>query len=124
MDAIFKEKNLLKQKNIQDAFGYINSVLPRNMRLHMKARFIAAGYTPEESANNVTQIIGQALLSGNDIKQSYSVDYNSDINKDSGTTKGSSKTFYQRPNEAFFDGDLNQTTITLSDNKNRNAYTM
>jgi outer membrane lipoprotein-sorting protein len=85
---------------------------------------VANGYSLEDSTKGVSEIIGQALLSGNDIKQSYSVDYNSDINKDSGTTKGSSKTFYQRPNEAFFDGDLNQTTITLSDNKNRNAYAM
>jgi hypothetical protein len=54
MDAVFKEKNLLKQKNIQEAFGYINSVLPRNMRLQMLARFIAAGYTPDQSADNVT----------------------------------------------------------------------
>jgi len=35
MDAIFKEKNLMKSKNIQEAFGFINSILPRNMRLQM-----------------------------------------------------------------------------------------
>lgn len=124
MDAIFKEKNIMKQKNVQEAFGFINSILPRNMRLQMQARFVASGFSLEDSAKGVSDIIGQALLSGNDIKQSYSMDYDSSINKDSGTTKGSSKTFYQRPNEAFFDGDLNQTTITLSDNKNRNAYAM
>lgn len=82
MDAIFKEKNLLKQKNIQEAFGYINSILPRNMRLQMQARFIAAGYTPEQSANNVSEIIGQALMSGNDTQQSYSIEYSSAANKD------------------------------------------
>lgn len=124
MDAIFKEKNLLKQKNVQEAFGYINSILPRNMRLQMQARFVANGFSLEDSANGVSEIIGQAIMSGNDTKQSYGQEYDSTINKDSGTTKGSSKTFYQRPNEAFFDGDLNQTTITLSDNKNRNAYAM
>ena len=124
MDAIFKEKSLMKSKNIQEAFGFINSILPRNMRLQMQARFVASGFSLEDSAKGVSDIIGQALLSRNDTKQSYSMDYDSSINKDSGTTKSSSKTFYQRPNEAFFDGDLNQTTITLSDNKNRNAYQM
>lgn len=82
MDAIFKEKNLLKQKNIQEAFGYINSILPRNMRLQMQARFIAAGYTPEQSANNVSEIIGQALMSGNDVQQSYNIEYSASANKD------------------------------------------
>lgn len=82
MDAIFKEKNLLKQKNIQEAFGYINSILPRNMRLQMQARFIAAGYTPEQSANSVSEIIGQALMSGNDVQQSYNIEYSTAANKD------------------------------------------
>ena len=82
MDTIFKEKNLLKQKNIQEAFGYINSILPRNMRLQMQARFIAAGYTPEQSANNVSEIIGQALMSGNDTKTSYDIEYSTSVNKE------------------------------------------
>lgn len=124
MDAIFKEKNLIKQKNIQDAFSYISSVLPRNMRLQLQSRFVANGLDVKDSADAVSALIGNALMSGNDIAQQYSIDYNSSINKAAGTEKGSSKTFYQRPNEAFFDGDLNQTTITLSDNKNRNVYQM
>lgn len=124
MDTIFKEKNILKQKNVQEAFTYINNILPRNMRLQLQSRFVANGVSLENSAEGISALIGNALMSGNDIKQSYSIDYDSSINKDAGTTKGSSKTFYQRPNEAFFDGDLNQTTITLSDNKNRNAYAM
>ena len=82
MDTIFKEKNLLKQKNIQEAFGYINSILPRNMRLQMQARFIAAGYTPEQSANNVSEIIGQALMSGNNTKTSYNIEYSASVNKE------------------------------------------
>lgn len=124
MDAIFKEKNIMKQKNVQEAFTYISNILPRNMRLQLQSRMVANGIPVESSADGVAALIGNAIMSGNDVQQSYSMDYESSINKDSGTTKGSSKTFYQRPNEAFFDGDLNQTTITLSDNKNRNAYAM
>jgi hypothetical protein len=86
---------------------------------------VANGIPIDKSAEGVSALIGNAISFTNDTKYEHSVDYDSSINKDAGTTKsGSSKTFYQRPNEAFFDGDLNQTTITLSDNKNRNAYQM
>jgi hypothetical protein len=68
---------------------------------------VANGIPVESSADGVATLIGNAIMSGNDVQQSYSMDYDSSINKDAGTTKGSSKTFYQRPNEAFFDGDLN-----------------
>lgn len=82
MDAIFKEKNLLKQKNVQEAFGYINSILPRNMRLQMQARFVANGFSLEDSANGVSEIIGQALMSGNDTQTSYSIEYSASANKE------------------------------------------
>lgn len=82
MDAIFKEKNLLKQKNVQEAFGYINSILPRNMRLQMQARFVASGFSLEDSANGVSEIIGQALMSGNDTQTSYSIEYSASANKE------------------------------------------
>mgnify|MGYP006874628751 CR=1 FL=1 len=88
MDAIFKEKNLLKQKNVQEAFEYINSILPRNMRLQMQARFVANGFSLEDSANGVSEIIGQAIMSGNDVKSQYSIDYDSTINKAGGTSSG------------------------------------
>ena len=42
--------------------------------------------------------------------------YDSSVNGDSSGSSGSSKTFYQTPNEAFLDGDLNQTEITIRDN--------
>ena len=82
MDAIFKEKNLMKQKNVQEAFGFINSILPRNMRLQMQARFVANGFSLEDSAKGVSDIIGQALLSGNDIQTSYNIEYSASANKE------------------------------------------
>lgn len=115
MDALFKEKNLFKQKNIQEAFGYINSILPRNMRMQMQARFIAAGYTPEQSVANVSEIIGQALLSGNDIKQHYALDY------DSAATKDAKRTDQQRnlkAIETLIQGSLNKVDYNLVSSKN------
>lgn len=91
MDAIFKEKNLLKQKNVQEAFGYINSILPRNMRLQMQARFVANGFSLEDSANGVSEIIGQALMSGNDVKQAYEIQYDASANKEASAAKAQSR---------------------------------
>ena len=115
MDAIFKEKNLLKQKNIQEAFGYINSILPRNMRLQMQARFIAAGYTPEQSANNVSEIIGQALMSGNDVKHQYALDYDSAANKD---VKKTDQQRNLKAIETLIQGSLNKVDYNLVSSKN------
>jgi hypothetical protein len=81
MDAIFKEKNLVKSKNIQEAFEFINSVLPRNMRIQMQARFVANGYSVKDSAKGVSEIIGQALMSGNDTKTLYEIEYSASANK-------------------------------------------
>jgi hypothetical protein len=85
MDAIFKEKNLIKSKNIQEAFEFINSVLPRNMRIQMQARFVANGYSVKDSAKGVADVIGAALMSGNDIKSSYGLDFDTNMNKAAGT---------------------------------------
>lgn len=82
MDAIFKEKNLMKSKNIQEAFGFINSILPRNMRLQMQARFVANGFSVEDSARGVSDIIGQALMSGNDKQASYNIEYATSANRE------------------------------------------
>ena len=82
MDAIFKEKNLMQSRNIQEAFGFINSILPRNMRLQMQARFVASGFSLEDSAKGVSDIIGQALMSGDKTKSQYNIEYSAAINKD------------------------------------------
>lgn len=120
MDAIFKEKNLLKQKNVQEAFGYINSILPRNMRLQMQARFVANGFSLEDSANGVSEIIGQAIMSGNDVKSQYSIDYDSTINKAGGTSSGTK--MEQKRNlkaiETLVQGSLNKVDYQLVSSKN------
>lgn len=115
IDTIFKEKNLLKQKNIQEAFGYINSILPRNMRLQMQARFIAAGYTPEQSASNVSEIIGQALMSGNDMQQSYNIEYSASANKDN---KAKSQSRNLGVLEQLVQGSLGKRDYKLMSSKN------
>lgn len=114
MDALFKEKNVLKQKNIQEAFQYINSVLPRNMRVQLQSRFIASGYTPEQSANNITDIIAQALMSGNDVKQEYGIQYESGINNNN--TKSQSRNLGVL--EQLVQGSLGKRDYKLMSSKN------
>ena len=80
MDAIFKETNFMKQENVKDAFAYIQSVLPSNMRKQLQARFVANGYSLRESQENVGHLIGQALMAGNDTKQEYKIDYDNTSN--------------------------------------------
>lgn len=120
MDAIFKEKNLMKSKNIQEAFGFINSILPRNMRLQMQARFVANGFSLEDSAKGVSEIIGQALLSGNDVKSQYGLDYDGTINKAAGTSSGTK--MEQKRNlkaiETLVQGSLNKVDYNLVSSKN------
>lgn len=123
MDAIFKEKNIMKQKNVQEAFGFINSILPRNMRLQMQARFVASGFSLEDSVRGVSDIIGQALLSGNDIKSQYGLDYDGTINKAAGTSSGTK--MEQKRNlkaiETLVQGSLNKVDYNLVSSKNPSA---
>lgn len=120
MDAIFKEKNLMKSKNIQEAFEFINSILPRNMRLQMQARFVANGFSLEDSTKGVSDIIGQALLSGNDVKSQYGLDYDGTINKAAGTSSGTK--MEQKRNlkaiETLVQGSLNKVDYNLVSSKN------
>ena len=80
MDAIFKESNLMKQKNVEDAFAYIQSVLPSNMRKQLQARFVANGYSLQESHENVGHLIGQAIMAGNDVQMKSQLSYDSGAN--------------------------------------------
>lgn len=123
MDAIFKEKNLMQSRNIQEAFGFINSVLPRNMRLQMQARFVASGFSLEDSAKGVSDIIGQALMSGDKTVYKHSLDYDGTTNKAAGTSSGTK--MEQKRNlkaiETLVQGSLNKVDYNLVSSKNPSA---
>ena len=63
----------MKQKNVQEAFTYISNILPRNMRLQLQSRMVANGIPVESSADGVAALIGNAIMSGNDVLQQYSM---------------------------------------------------
>jgi hypothetical protein len=110
----------MKSKNIQEAFGFINSILPRNMRLQMQARFVANGFSLEDSTKGVSEIIGQALMSGNDTKSQYGLDYDATANKAAGTSSGTK--MEQKRNlkaiETLVQGSLNKVDYNLVSSKN------
>lgn len=121
MDAIFKEKNLIKQKNIQEAFTYINSILPRNMRLQLQSRFVANGMPLEKSAEGVSAIIGNAIMSSNDTKYHYGIDYDSAMNKDVAAKTGKDQKRNLKAIEVLVQGSLNKVDYTLTSAKNPSA---
>ena len=116
-DAIFKNKQIMKSRNLAEAFDYIRSVLPRDIRIQLSGRWVANGGTTDSAGKYMDAIIAQALTVADKRVEGDYLDFEAGINKAAGNQAGkSSKTFYQKPNEALFDGDLNQTVIELTDN--------
>ena len=118
-DAIFKLSSTISKKNLDDAFQYIVQSLPRDMRIQLQARAVAEGVPYKDSGKYALQMIQSALGMTDNVRTEQKIDYVGDLNKRVNPTKsgGSTKSFYQTPNEAFFDGDLNKTTVTITDNK-------
>lgn len=116
-DSIFKNKELMSSKNMQQAFGYILSVLPQNMKNQLMGRYVANGGKYEDVSEHTQAIVLNALQAGNDTKYHYSIDYAQDINKAAGNSPDSKspKQHDLTMMELFFNGDLNHTTVKLSD---------
>lgn len=127
MDAIFKLSESSKDSNVREGLNYILSVLPRNMQLQLRANWVANGNDISQSGDYITNVVLQALMSSRDQKYQYGFDYAADINKAAKTKAGttettSSKSYYKTPLETFFDGNLNQTDIRITDPTNNNKY--
>lgn len=121
-EALFKIKEAEKGSNLDYAMKYIMSMLPSNIKTQLIARNVTSGGEYQDNSLYASKIIGNALLAADDYKISNGIDYESGLNKAAGTDKSSTKTFYQTPNEAFFDGDLNQLEVKLSDPSSNNKY--
>lgn len=126
-DAIFKTSDHQSSKNLEIALNYIQSVLPRDMQTQLTGRYVASGGDLNDAGNYMRSLIAGALSTNNKTVSKQTINFQTPVNKAAGTLAGktsssSSKTFYQTPNEAFFDGDLNQTDIILSDNAAYNKY--
>lgn len=123
-EAIFKTTDRQKQKNLEEGLTYISAVLPRDMRTQLAGRYVANGGNLSDTGKYMQGLIAAALSMNDDTINQHRIDYESTINKATGSASSSDtkKSFYQTPNEAFFDGDLNQMDIKITDNSNKNAY--
>ena len=115
-DALLKEVSSIKSPKIQQAIQYLYSIMPKNMKQHLIGSYVAEGGSYKDAVSHTYSFLINALDMGTSQSYEHKYSYDSSVNKDSSGSGGSSKTFYQTPNEAFLDGDLNQTEITIRDN--------
>lgn len=121
-DTIFKVKEEMSDTNIQEGLKYIMSVLPRNMQLQLRANWVAQGHSVSNSDEYIVDIISKALLAGRDQSYKFGFDYDAPMNKAAGTKASTEKTYNMTPLEVFFDGNLNQTDIKITDPSYNNQY--
>lgn len=115
MDAVFKEKTLMSSKNVQEAFKYIQNLLPRNMRLQLQARFVASGNSLKDSGEYVSHLIGDAIMANNDSKVHYNIDYETGVNQHS-TSKGQNRNLGVL--EQLVQGSLGKRSYKLMNSEN------
>ena len=119
-DALFKSKEVRESKNLQDAFKYIQSVLPRNMQIQLQGRYVAAGGDLNDSSAYIQDIIAKSLNAANIVKDQTSLDFDSAINKAANTKAGAG--MEQKRNlknlEVLVQGSLGKVNYNLTSSKN------
>ena len=119
-DALFKSKEVRESKNLQDAFKYIQSVLPRNMQVQLQGRYVAAGGDLNDSSAYIQDIIAKSLNTANIVKDQTSLDFDSAINKAANTKAGAG--MEQKRNlknlEVLVQGSLGKVNYNLTSSKN------
>lgn len=118
-NALFKLKNTAEGKNLEEAFTYIQQVLPRNMKIQLIGRNVAEGKPFESGGEYISNLIASALYSGNKTKSEEYISYEDSLNKAVSGTKGD-----QNRNlgvlEQLVQGSLGKTDYTITSSKNPN----
>lgn len=125
LDTIFKTTNISNNANLQHAFKYIASILPKNMQAQLEASYIVNGGSYKDAKTYIGDVI--SLATQIRAKDEYEIDYPKEFNTAMGTKAGakaggSSKSYYDSPLETFFNGNMNQGKITISDPDSKNQY--
>lgn len=119
-DAIFKIKQTMGSKNVQQAMSYIMNSLPQDMKKQLIGRAVANGYSLEEAIHSPEELITNAILANNDVKQTFGIDFDSSANKGAGTKSGSNSE--QKKNlktiEGLVQGSLGKIDYHLTSSKN------
>ena len=87
-DALFKLKNTVEGRNLEEGFNYIQMVLPRDMKTQLIGRNVAAGNKFETGGQYINNLIAGALYSGNVTKTAEHISYEDSLNRAAGNTKG------------------------------------
>lgn len=119
-NALFKLKNTVEGRNLEDAYRYIQTVLPRAMKTQLLGRNVAAGNKFETGGEYIHNLIVDALNSSNKTKIEEHISYEDSLNKAmNGGTKGD-----QNRNlgvlEQLVQGSLGKTDYTIISSKNPN----
>lgn len=123
LDTIFKTTNISNNANLQHAFKYIASILPKNMQAQLEASYIVNGGSYKDAKTYVGSVIEFATLAKE--KNDFEVEYPKEFNTVMGTKAGAKsdpKEYTESPLEVFFNGNLNQKEISISDPTHKNQY--
>lgn len=119
-NAIFKDTEKLKSKNVKDAFNYILSVLPDNMRNQLYGRFVAAGGDVKDAQKHAEQIIATALNMGNDLEQESKFKYDKETTGLVNPKTATSGTRNLNVLEQLVQGSLGKRDYNLTSTKDPN----
>ena len=131
LDALFKTTQVSSDKNLQQAWGYLMKMLPKNMEMQLIGSYIGNGGSYKEAIHQKGDVISQALLMVNDHKEEFDIDsYSKDLNeaamtkagKRTAKKEGGEKSYNEGALEMLFTGNLNHERIELSDPSSNNQY--
>ena len=117
-DAIFKNKEIMKSRNMQEAFEYIRSVLPRDMRIQLSGRWVANGGTVDSSGKYMDSIIAQALTAANNTEYGDYLNFEAGINKAAGNTAEKEQNKNLKAIEVLTQGSLNKIDYKITSKSN------
>lgn len=117
-DAVFKTKEVTSDKNIQKAFQYIQSVLPRNIQLQLSGRYVAQGGDYKNAGSYMQGLIVDALGATNDSKREHYIDYEASINKAQEAKSESGQKRNLKNLEVLVQGSLNKVDYNITSSKN------
>lgn len=117
-NAIIKMTQTQSSKNINEAFNYIYSVLPKNMRSLLEGTYIINGGQKGKGINYTAEIIKQAIMANNETTFETTLSNPINFSKGSGSGEGSNKSHRLTILEKFMNADLNKKDFVVNKSDN------
>lgn len=117
-DALFKSKEVRESKNLQEAFNYIQSILPRDMQTQLRGRYVASGGNLDDSGAYIQSIIASSLGAANKTRNESYIDYEASLNKAAGKGNDMDQKRNLKSIETLIQGSLNKIDYHLTSSKN------